>query len=107
MAERLTRAWRDWRGFLLFIAVMLVFSTLSSRKSDHSWSSAVLGGAAAESFLGTQGDVWDTQWDMFLALVGAATSQLLLARRHDRELSALVRQHGLAADANPTGAATP
>ena len=39
------------------------------------------------AFLGTQGDVWDTQWDMLVALFGAVTSQLLLARRHDRELA--------------------
>jgi putative membrane protein len=39
------------------------------------------------AFLGTQGDVWDTQWDMFIALIGAVTSQLILARRHDRELA--------------------
>ncbi len=53
------------------------------------WWAALIGGIAAESFLGTQGDVWDTQWDMFLALCGAATSLALLSRRHDRELAAL------------------
>ena len=51
---------------------------------------APLGGAAAESFLGTQGDVWDTQWDMCLALIGALSAQWLLARRHDRELGELL-----------------
>ena len=35
------------------------------------WWSALIGGGSAEAFLGTQGDVWDTQWDMFLALCGA------------------------------------
>jgi putative membrane protein len=39
------------------------------------------------AFLGTQGDVWDTQWDMFLALVGALTSQLFLSGIHDRQLA--------------------
>ena len=38
-----------------------------------------IGGSAADAFLGTQGDVWDTQWDMFIALIGAMTAQLLLA----------------------------
>ena len=52
------------------------------------WWSAVAGGSAADDFLGTQGDVWDTQWDMFLALVGAVTSLLLLSRWHDRQLPA-------------------
>jgi putative membrane protein len=47
---------------------------------------AVATGTAAEAFLGTQGDVWDTQWDMFLALIGALCAQLLLSRWHDRQL---------------------
>ena len=46
-------------------------------------------GEGAKEFLGTQGDDWDTQWDMFLALVGAVTAQLSLARLHDRQLAAL------------------
>lgn len=50
------------------------------------WWTALIGGNSAESFLGTQGDIWDTQWDMFLALVGAISAQVLLARIHDRSL---------------------
>jgi putative membrane protein len=53
------------------------------------WWVAVIGQAEAEAFLATQGDVWDTQWDMFLALVGAITSLLLLSRIHDRALARL------------------
>ena len=48
-------------------------------------------GEAATDFLGTQGDVWDTQWDMFLALVGAVVSQGLFSRLHDREIRELRR----------------
>ena len=44
---------------------------------------------ARTEFLGTQGDEWDTQWDMFLALIGAITAQLSFARLHDRQLAAL------------------
>ena len=47
-------------------------------------------GSGAGSFLGTQGDVWDTQWDMFLAFLGAMLAQLVLARLHDRQLQALM-----------------
>src|SRR6185436_7036501 len=54
------------------------------------WWSALIGGAAADDFLATQGDVWDTQWDMFLALIGSITSLLLLSRVHDRQLSKLL-----------------
>lgn len=46
-------------------------------------------GTAAEAFLGTQGDIWDTQWDMFLALIGATASLLLLSALHDRALKKL------------------
>ncbi|MFG2052907.1 DUF2238 domain-containing protein [Micromonospora sp. NPDC048930] len=53
------------------------------------WWAALAGGAAADDFLATQGDVWDTQWDMFLALVGAITSLVLLGRWHDRQVAAL------------------
>lgn len=52
------------------------------------WVSAVVLGAGADDFLGTQGDVWDTQWDMFLCLCGALVAQLALRAMHDRQLPA-------------------
>lgn len=52
------------------------------------WLAAVIGGEQADAFLATQGDVWDTQWDMFCALIGAVTALALLSRMHDRQLSA-------------------
>jgi putative membrane protein len=51
------------------------------------WASALLLGAGADDFLATQGDVWDTQWDMFLCLCGALLAQLVLRRAHDRQLA--------------------
>ncbi|MET9915719.1 DUF2238 domain-containing protein [Streptomyces sp. NPDC006435] len=53
------------------------------------WLAAVTGGQAADAFLATQGDVWDTQWDMFCALIGATCALLLLSRPHDRALARL------------------
>lgn len=50
------------------------------------WWAAVIMGGRADAFLATQGDVWDTQWDMFLALCGSLLAQLLFARLHDRQL---------------------
>jgi putative membrane protein len=50
------------------------------------WWTALATGSAAEAFLGTQGDPWDTQWDMFLAFVGAISALALLSRVHDRQL---------------------
>ena len=53
------------------------------------WSAALALGQGAEQFLGTQGDPWDTQADMFCALVGAIASLALLSRLQDRQIRAL------------------
>ncbi|MFG2965507.1 DUF2238 domain-containing protein [Streptomyces sp. NPDC048288] len=53
------------------------------------WLAAEIGGHGADAFLATQGDVWDTQWDMCCALIGATVSVLVLSRVHDRQLRAL------------------
>jgi putative membrane protein len=74
------------RGGWLFFLVTCVCLAFSACYEFTEWWAAVLGGSAADAFLGTQGDVWDTQWDMFLALIGALTAQLLLSRWHDRQL---------------------
>ena len=76
-------------GRWLFFLVAAVCLALSASYEFIEWWAALAGGEAAEAFLGTQGDVWDTQWDMALALVGAVTAQLMLGRRHDRELRLL------------------
>ncbi len=70
--------------FTITVAVCLSFSALYEL---FEWWTAVAVGSAADDFLGTQGDPWDTQWDMFLALTGALAALLFLARRHDRELA--------------------
>lgn len=54
------------------------------------WWAALALGQGADEFLGTQGDPWDTQSDMFLALIGASFALATLSRRHDRELASLV-----------------
>jgi putative membrane protein len=78
-------------GKWLFFIVCSICLAVSACYEFIEWWTALLGGGSAEAFLGTQGDVWDTQWDMFLALNGAIAAQLLLARVHDRQLAALVR----------------
>ena len=70
----------------LTVCVCLAFSAFFEMIE---WWTAVAGGQAADAFLATQGDVWDTQWDMFCALIGAVTSLLLLSRLHDRQLACL------------------
>jgi len=79
------------RGRWLFFLVVCVCLAFSAFYELIEWWAALIGGAASESFLGTQGDVWDTQWDMFLALCGALSALLLLARAHDRSMKSVVR----------------
>lgn len=74
-----------WVAFLC-ACVCLAFSAFYELIE---WWTALATGEAATDFLGTQGDVWDTQWDMFLALIGALMALLSLARRHDRSMARL------------------
>ncbi|MEO8450604.1 MAG: DUF2238 domain-containing protein [Gemmatimonadota bacterium] len=76
-------------GKWLLVLVTAVCLAFSACYEFIEWWTALAGGESAEAFLGTQGDVWDTQWDMFLALIGAVTAQLTLGRIHDRALTGL------------------
>ena len=76
-------------GGWLFALVVCVVLGVSACWEFFEWWSALVGGDAADDFLGAQGDVWDTQWDMFLALIGALTAQILLTRLHERQLASL------------------
>ena len=69
--------------FLLCCAVPLAFSAFYELIE---WWAALAMNQDADAFLGTQGDPWDTQADMFMALIGAAAAQVALARLHDRQL---------------------
>lgn len=73
-------------GGWLFFLTTCVCLALSAFYELIEWWVAVASGDEATAFLATQGDVWDTQWDMFLALLGALSSQLLLGPWHDRQL---------------------
>ncbi|MBE0591249.1 MAG: DUF2238 domain-containing protein [Gemmatimonadales bacterium] len=77
------------RGNWLFVLVTAFCLALSACYEFIEWWAALIGGDSAEAFLGTQGDVWDTQWDMFLALIGAIVAQLTLGRVHDGQLARL------------------
>jgi putative membrane protein len=82
------------RGGWLFFLVICVCLGFSAFYELLEWWAAVIGGAEADAFLATQGDVWDTQWDMFLALCGALAAQILLGRVHDRQLALWSSPHG-------------
>jgi len=74
-------------GGWLFTIVTAICLSFSALYELFEWGTAVATGSAADAFLGTQGDPWDTQWDMFLCLLGALAAQLLLSRAHDRALT--------------------
>ncbi len=76
-------------GKWLFFLVTCVCLAFSAFYEMIEWWVAEASGDDAVAFLATQGDVWDTQWDMFLALLGALSSLTLLSRRHDRQLATL------------------
>ena len=79
------------RGGWLFLLVTAVCLAVSALYELLEWGSAVALGSGATDFLGTQGDEFDTQKDMFCAWLGAMAAQLLLARWHDRQIAALPR----------------
>ena len=74
------------RGGWLFFLVASVCLAVSACYEFIEWWSALILGQGADAFLGSQGDPWDTQWDMFTALLGAVAAQLSLARYHDRQM---------------------
>ncbi len=73
-------------GKWLFFLVSSVCLAISACYEFLEWWVALASGSDAVAFLATQGDVWDTQWDMFLALLGAISAQVLLAKIHNRQI---------------------
>lgn len=81
-------AYLSSRRMTAFLSICVVMMVSSFYELVEWWTALLLGGGAYE-FLGTQGDIWDTQADMFYALIGAATAMLALSRLHDRQMAAL------------------
>jgi putative membrane protein len=75
------------RGGWLFYIVCSICLAISACYEFVEWGAAEMGGSKADDFLGTQGDPWDTQWDMLFALIGSIVAQLTLARVQDRQLT--------------------
>lgn len=78
------------RKMLAFVALSIVLA-ISASYELFEWGAALALGQGADEFLGTQGDPWDTQSDMFFALVGGVVALLTLSRVHDRQIGALPR----------------
>jgi putative membrane protein len=89
--EVLVRSSGVRRGALLFGLVTAVCLAISALYELLEWGTAMLLGQGADAFLATQGDPWDTQADMLMALIGAVLAQALLARLHDHELESVQR----------------
>ena len=73
------------KKMLAFVVVCVVLA-ISATYEFIEWGVALALGQGADEFLGTQGDPWDTQSDMFFALMGAVTALLLLSRVQDRQI---------------------
>jgi putative membrane protein len=86
-------AYVNGRSMLAFLVVAIVLAISASYELVE-WAAALVLGAGAEEFLGTQGDPWDTQSDMFTALLGAIAALTILGRLHDRQIEALERGRG-------------
>lgn len=83
-------AYINGRKMTAFICLCIALA-ISAGYELIEWAAAISLGQGADEFLGTQGDVWDTQSDMFMALIGALASLLLLSGWHNRQLSRLRR----------------
>jgi len=78
------------RKMLTFICICIPLAISAFYELIEWWTALALG-QGADEFLGTQGDPWDTQSDMFCALIGATAALLLLSRAHDRSVARLAR----------------
>lgn len=82
---RRTGLWRG--GWLVFTILSVVLAIGAFWELVEWWTTLVVASDVGQAFLGSQGDVWDAQWDMALALVGAAVALAVLSRQHDRSLA--------------------
>ncbi len=73
-------------GWLYFIVISIVLAVAAFWEILEWWITLLAASDVGKAFLGSQGDIWDAQWDMFLALVGAITALPILSRFHDRSM---------------------
>jgi putative membrane protein len=83
-------AYVNGRRMMAFLCVCIALAISASYELIE-WAAALLMGQGADEFLGTQGDVWDTQSDIFMALIGASSALVLLSGWHDRQLAKMPR----------------
>lgn len=78
------------KGKMLFFIVICICLAISASYELIEWGVATA--TAADAFLGTQGDVWDTQWDMFMALIGSIAALSMFSNVHDRYINSLYKK---------------
>lgn len=81
-------------GWLYFLVVCVILAIAAFWELLEWWTTLVVAGDVGTAFLGSQGDVWDAQWDMFLAQVGAMLVLPLFGRQHDRSMAKVDRACG-------------
>ena len=74
-------------GWLAFLSVSVVFAFAAFWELLEWWVTLLVASDTGTAFLGSQGDVWDAQWDMFLALLGASLALIVASRAHDRSIA--------------------
>ena len=76
-------------GWLYFIVLSIVLAVAAFWELLEWWVALLVASDVGQAFLGSQGDIWDAQWDMFLALVGAAIVLPILSPLHDQSMAKL------------------
>jgi len=79
------------RRWMAFIVASIVLAIGAFYEFIEWWAALLLSPELGDAFLGTQGDIWDSHWDMFLALVGAILALALFMKTHDRQLGTYLR----------------
>lgn len=88
-------------GWLTFLILSVVLAIGAFWELLEWWATLVFAADVGQAFLGSQGDIWDAQWDMFLALVGAAVALLVCSSAHDRSMARLLGPGGVAESVMP------
>lgn len=86
LRELLVRLGKLPRGWLLAVLVMACSLAVSATYELIEFGAAMALGQGADEFLGTQGDQWDTQWDMLMCVIGAAVALISLTGLHNRQI---------------------
>jgi len=80
-------------GWLYFIVISIVLAVAAFWELLEWWVALIVASDVGQAFLGSQGDIWDAQWDMLLALIGAMVALPLFSRLHDRSMARLRSAH--------------